>query len=215
MNMIRATFLLCLLASSSLIAPSIATAQDAYITINPPQRTEVAPGKIEVLGFFWYGCPHCYRLESEMVTWTRKLPAHVQFKRQPAVFSDRWVHLAQAYYALEALGEATRLHAEVFEAIHEEGRDLNTPEAFFTWAASKGVDRKKLTAAYQSFAVAAKVSKARQLSKAYPLDGVPALVINGKYLSSPAEAGGYAQLLHLADQLIARESRRDAAKDRP
>lgn len=208
MNKIRSTLLLGLIAASVWMLPGMATAQETFITVNPPQRTEVAPGKIEVLEFFWYGCPHCYQLEPELATWVRKLPAHVVFKRQPAVFSDRWVHLSQAYYALEALGELERLHVEVFQAIHEEGRDLNSPEAFFAWAASKGVDRKKLTAAYQSFAVVSKVARARQLSKAYPLDGVPALVINGKFVSSPASAGGYAQLLRVADQLIARESKR-------
>lgn len=203
---LKSALILTLLAASAWLPA--AHAKDAYTPVNPPQRTEVAPGKIEVLEFFWYGCPHCYQLEPELAQWVRKLPAHVEFKRQPAVFSDRWVHLTQAYYALEALGETERLHVEVFEAIHDEGRDLNSPEAFFAWAAGKGVDRNKLKSAYQSFAVASKVAKARQLSKAYPLEGVPALVINGKFVSSPSSAGGYTQLLRVADQLIARESRR-------
>lgn len=209
MNTIKSILLLGLMSASVWMAP--AQAKDPhktpYLTLNPPQATQVAPGKIEVLEFFWYGCPHCFQLEPELAAWVRKLPAHVEFKRQPAIFSDRWVHLTQAYYALETLGELDRLHVDVFEALHAEGRDLNSPEAFFAWAASQGVDRNKLKAAYLSFAVSAKVAKARQLSKTYPLEGVPALVINGKYLSSPSNAGGYTQLLRVADQLIARESK--------
>jgi thiol:disulfide interchange protein DsbA len=208
MNRIKSALLLGLMSASLWMLPGAANAQAPYITVTPAQHTEVAPGKIEVLEFFWYGCPHCFELEPELAAWAKKLPAHVVFKRQPAIFSDRWEPLAKAYFALEALGEVERLHGALLNTIHAEGRDLNAPEAFFAWAAAQGVDANKLKTAYQSFSVFSKVAKARQLSKAYPLKGVPALVINGKYLSSPSDAGGYVPLLRVADQLIARESKR-------
>ena len=95
-----------------------------------------------------------------------------------------------------------KLHADVFKAIHAQGIDLNTPETFFDWAATKGVDRKKLIAAYNSFGVNSKVMRAKQMTQAYKLTGVPAFAVNGKYTTSAYMTGSHAKLFEALDELV-------------
>lgn len=178
-----------------------------YNVLSPAQRTEVRPGQIEVLEFFWYRCPHCDKLQPDLKAWERRLPANVVVRRVPAVLNDNWLPLTRAYYALEAVGALDRLHQEVFHAIHRQGMDFNNPETFFNWAAGKGVDRRQLATAYGSFAVNGKVMRARQLTQAYRLDGVPAFAVNGKFTTSAAMTGSYAKLFEALDALIAMEQR--------
>lgn len=173
-----------------------------YVELSPHQPVETK-GKVEVLTFFWYRCPHCADLEPELEAWAKKLPGDVVLKRQPAVLSDSWLPLTRAYYALEALGLVDKLHAAAFRAIHQERIDLNNPDIFFDWAARQGVDRKKLANAYNSFAVNAKAARAKQMTSRYKITGVPALVINGKYQTSAYLTGGHKKLFETLDDLIA------------
>lgn len=177
-----------------------------YVEI-PPQPVETR-SKVELIEFFWYRCPHCAHLEPELQSWLKKLPKNVQFKRQPAILNDGWVPLTRAYYALEALGLVDELHAEVFHAIHDQGIDLNDPDTFFEWAEGKGVDRKRMENAYNSFAVATKVARARQVARNYRLNGVPAFVVNGRYVTSAYITGGHPQLFAALDGLIAQEQQK-------
>jgi len=197
------TLSLTICAALSLTAHAAQPGKD-YIEIKPARAT-ATPGKVEVLEFFWYGCPHCYQLEPDLLLWSKKLPRNVVLVRQPAVLGESWMTLTQAYYALESLGEIPRLHGHLFNALHNEGRRFNSPESVVTWAATQGVNPDKLKAAFQSFTVHTKANRAKQLSQEYRLEGVPALVINGKYLTSPSMAGGYAGALRVADELIAQE----------
>ena len=177
-----------------------------YIELSP-QPTSVKRGQVEVLEFFWYKCPHCYHLEPELNAWVNKLPRNVVFKRLPGILSDAWMPLARAYYALEAVGLEEKLHGEVFQAIHAEHLDLDPPGAFLDWAAKKGADRKKLADAYNSFSVETKVMRARQLTRAFKLSGVPAFVVDGKYSTSAYLTGGVPQMFKALDELIAQESK--------
>lgn len=177
-----------------------------YVEI-PPQPVETR-SKVEVIEFFWYRCPHCAHLEAEVQDWVKKLPKDVQFKRQPAVLNDGWLPLTRAYYALEALGLVDKLHAEAFHAIHNQGIDLNDPDTFFEWAEGKGVDRKRLESAYKSFAVATKTARAKQLTRAYRLTGVPAFVVNGRYMTSAYITGGHPQLFAALNGLIAMQQQK-------
>jgi len=197
------TLSLTICAALSLTAHAAQPGKD-YIEIKPARAT-ATPGKVEVLEFFWYGCPHCYQLEPDLLLWSKKLPRNVALVRQPAVLGESWMTLTQAYYALESLGEIPRLHGHLFNALHNEGRRFNSPESVVTWAATQGVNPDKLKAAFQSFTVHTKANRAKQISQEYRLEGVPALVINGKYLTSPSMAGGYAGALRVADELIAQE----------
>ncbi|MDP2433288.1 MAG: thiol:disulfide interchange protein DsbA/DsbL [Pseudomonadota bacterium] len=178
-----------------------------YVEV-PAQPTSVKRGQVEVLEFFWYRCPHCFHLEPELNAWTKKLPKNVVFKRVPGVLNENWIPLTRAYYALEAADLLEKLHDDVFHAIHVEGLDLNPPGVFLDWAAKKGADRKKLAAAYNSFAVETNVMRAQQMTRALKLNGVPAFVVNGKYSTSAYLTGGNPQTFKVLDELIEQESRK-------
>jgi len=173
-----------------------------YAEVSPPQHTDVRHDQVEVLEFFWYRCPHCFHLEPELNAWAKKLPKSVVLERIPGILSNGWVPLARAYYALQALGLAHKLHEQVFEAIHVQHIDLNNPEIFFDWAATKGVDRRKLVAAYNSFGVNSKVMRAKQMTRAYKLTGVPSFAVDGKFTTSAYMAGGQEQLFKVLDGLV-------------
>jgi protein dithiol oxidoreductase (disulfide-forming) len=200
-----ATFIVT--AALALTTPLAAAAQAGveYATLSPTQPTE-SRGKIEVIVFFSYTCPHCFDLEPDLHVWAKKLPKNVVLKRQPAIFSDAWEPMARAYFALEAMKAVDRLHGDLFNAIHVEDKTLTDPEAFFNWGASKGLDRARLKDAYHSFATGTKVARAKQLQRAYKINGVPALAINGKYVTSGSMAGSLPKSLQVASELIRRES---------
>lgn len=211
----RKTLSSVFLALPLMFALPTAQALDAgidYALVSPVQRTDVKPNQVEVLEFFWYRCPHCYQLEPALKQWAGKLPKNVVLTRVPGILNDSWMPLTRAYYALEALGQADRLHGQVFAAIHDQGMDLNNPEVFFDWAATKGVDRRKLAAAYHSFGVNSKVMRAKQITQAYKLNGVPALAVNGKYTTSAYMTGSQEKLFEALDALIAMELKGKAGK---
>lgn len=141
-------------------------------------------GKIEVLEFFWYGCPHCYSLHPHLKSWLANIPGDVSFQYVPATLRPNWVPAAKIFYAIEALGITGSLHDKIYDAVHRDKIDLNNESVLFDWIEKQGVDRKKFENTYQSFAVQNQVSRSTQMSRQYQLTGVPALVINGKYLTS-------------------------------
>jgi protein dithiol oxidoreductase (disulfide-forming) len=200
------------MAALALTLPLIFIAQPAaaleagkdYLAISPAQPTD-SKGKVEVLEFFAYTCPHCFDLEPELHAWSKKLPKDVVLKRVPAVFSEKWEPMARAFYTLETLGALDKLHVDVFEALHVKNQNLTPPEAFFSWAAARDLDRKRVQDVYNSFGVTMKVARAKQLSASYKLSGVPALVVNGKYLTSGSMTGSHAKTLEAVDSLIAME----------
>lgn len=173
-----------------------------FVSLPQAQPTE-AKGKIEVIEFFWYGCPHCYEFEPTLNAWLKTLPADVSFRRVPADFG-RWTGGARLYYTLQAMGVEDRLHAELFNAIHRERLNFNNPSAVGDWIAKKGIDRKKFDEVYRSFTVQTNVSRAQQLTRSHGLDGVPAVVVGGKYLTTNVLAGGYEPLPAIINGLIAR-----------
>lgn len=177
-----------------------------YLVLNPAQNVETR-GKIEVLEFFWYRCPHCRNFEPELAAWRKRLGRDVVAVRQPAILADHWEPLARVYYTLEALGAADRLHAAVFDAVQIQGHNLNDAETFFDWAAAQGLNRDRVKDAYHSFSVASKVNRARQITRSYRLDGVPAVAVNGKYLTSASFTGSHARTLEVVDALIEQERR--------
>lgn len=200
------------MATLALTLPLIFIAQPAaaleagkdYLAISPAQPTD-SKGKVEVLEFFAYTCPHCFDLEPELHAWAKKLPKDVVLKRVPAVFSEKWEPMARAFYSLETLGMLDKLHVDVFEALHVKNQNLTPPDAFFSWASARGLDRKRVQDVYNSFGVTMKVARAKQLSTSYKLSGVPALVVNGKYLTSGSMTGSHAKTLEAVDSLIAME----------
>ena len=188
-------------AGASLAAPLVEGKN--YMRLANPQPVETGK-KIEVIEFFSYGCPHCSALEPYLDAWRAKLPADVAFRRVPVMFHDQWVHLARIYYTLDALGDEAKISPEVFKAIHGDGVALWDDKKFLDWAATKGLDRKKVEAVFTSFAVDSKLKRAMQLGKDYGIDSVPTVVVDGKYMTSSAMVGTHAALPGAIDELVAK-----------
>lgn len=162
--------------------------QQPYATLSPPQPAE-GGGKVEVIEFFWYGCPHCYHLEPAVNAWLKTAPADVVFKRVHAIPSQAWAAHAQIFYTLESMGLVERMHQKVFDAIHRDGLNLTNPAIRNEWLAKNGIDVAKYTEMEKSFSVSAKMQRARQLTVDYKVDGVPRVFVNGKYYTAPEFAG--------------------------
>ena len=200
------------------LAAGLAQAEPAagveYRELSPPLPTEAA-GKIEIVEFFSYLCPHCYRFEPALKLWVNKLPKDAQFRRIPAMFGEEYAQAARAYHALEAIGELERLHAALFEAVHSATRLRAENEAALTeWLGKQGVDTKKFAAAYRSFSVEGKLKRAAQLTQAYKIEGVPSMTINGKYVVITDNMKSLEQLLGVSDYLVER-ARKESSKPAP
>jgi thiol:disulfide interchange protein DsbA len=184
-----------------------------YMVLPFPAQVETGD-RIEVREIFWYGCPHCYVLEPVLAKWLGKMPANAQFVRTPGT-APRWMIHGQAYYTFEALGALDKLHGAFFKAVQEQPGALNDEKAIAGFAVSHGVERKKFDDAFNSFGVRLKLEKAKQLNQDLNISSVPALVVDGKYMTTAAMAGGEGPMLNLLDDLIARaakERKKQAAK---
>ena len=170
------------------------------------------PGKIEVIEFFWYECPHCNAFEPALEAWTKQQPEDVAFRRVPVWFREEPFSAQQRlFYALEALGVLPTLHRKVFYAIHGERVRMRTPEDFSAFALKNGIDPLKFIAAYNAFGVQSKALQARQLASAYKIDAVPAMGVQGRYYTNgtlantgSSAAGSVDRMLGVVDMLIAR-----------
>jgi thiol:disulfide interchange protein DsbA len=178
-----------------------------YTTFNPPRATEVRE-KIEITEFFWLGCSHCYNLEPALQKWLKKLPKDVSFRRVPAVFPGKngglgpWAPGAKLYYTLEAMNLLDKLHGEAFDAVHIDRLNLSDDKVLLDWLGKKGVDTRKFSETYGSFAIQSKVQRAMQLTQAHGIDGVPALIVDGRYKPASGAAGSYEDIFVVVDQLI-------------
>lgn len=171
-----------------------------YLEVSLLQPVE-GGAKIEVREFFWYGCPHCYRLEPEIERWLKRKPANVRYLRTPGV-APKWLPHARAYYAFEALGAVDRVHAAFFRAVHEHKRALDDEASLVEFARENGVDAEGFRAALRSFGVRLQLEKARQLNVEAGIGSVPALLVDGRYLTTPTMAGGDAAVMKVVDYLI-------------
>jgi len=162
--------------------------------------------KVVVEEFFWYGCPHCSTFEPYLKSWDKTKPANVELARVPAIFRPEWEVQARAYYALSNMGKIDDLHEKIFTAIHKNKKRLDKKESLIDFIVENGVDRKKLMEEYNSFAVDGMVRKAKKKIKAYQIQGVPSVVVNGKYLTSGSMAGSYDNMIKITNYLIAKES---------
>lgn len=187
-----------------------ALAQQPYTELKPPLPTD-AQGKIEVLEFFWYECPHCYELEPVLEKWIARLPKDVEFRRIPATFNERWNISARVFYTLESMGLLQKLHKPLFDAIHKDRLRVTDERQLTDWLQRQGVDIAKFQAAYRSFAVESKLKRTQQLVAASKIDGVPALLIDGRYLvAAGGVVGTHERMTQIADALI-EQSRKSLA----
>ena len=204
-----------LLVASASFAQGAPVEGTDYIELKPAQAVDT-PGKIEIIEFFWYRCPHCYALEPDLEAWVKRLPRDVQFKRIPGVLNEDWAVDARIFYALEAIGEVERVHRPLFNAIHQQGGVRLRGDVFAKWVAEwlakQKVDMAKYDAAFHSFSVESKLRRAGQMASAYRLEGVPTLSVQGRYLvlASTSQRG----MLSTADFLIG-ETRKQPPKTKP
>ncbi|NOQ64184.1 MAG: thioredoxin domain-containing protein [Methyloprofundus sp.] len=200
--MIKAGLLLSLVIFTS----ASFAAGKGYTDLAAVQPTQ-DPTKVEVIEFFWYGCPHCYQFEPALTKWQETLPANVTFIRQPAVFSKVWAQHAKAYFTAEVLDVVEKVHADLFHAIQVKKEKLTSEADLAVFFVAHGVDKAAFHQAYNSFIVDTKMRQAKTMGPRYGITGVPAVVVNGKYLVNNRSAGSFENVIKVINELIVQESK--------
>jgi len=218
---LRREFLLALGAAPALLTASTVMAQVSpapregadYTVLNNPQPTD-SPGKIEVLDFFWYGCPHCYSFLPDLEAWRKRQGPDVAYKHVPVAFDSAREAHSKIFFALQVLNRVDDLHVTVFDAYHQRHLRLLDREEIADFMASNGIAREKWLAAYDSFTVAGLVSRARLMVQAYAIDGTPTIAIDGRFLTSPSmvQSHSFAGAITVMDYLVDRLRRERAHK---
>jgi protein dithiol oxidoreductase (disulfide-forming) len=172
-----------------------------YRLIEPPQQVETGD-RIEVIDFFWYGCPYCNQLLPFLEAWTKSKPSDVTVRRMPAILKDSWTPHARIYYTLELLNEAERLHARVFRSYHVEELHMSKPDVMEQWAVKNGIDKRKWVDAYFSPEVDGKIARAVRAMKLYSVEGTPSLAVDGRYITSGSMAPSIKDMVVVLDDLV-------------
>jgi len=204
MNFLRnalALLLLAFAAGAHAQAPSALEQGRNFIRLEKPYPV-TGGDKIEVIEFFYYGCPVCYELEPKLSRWYFNGPTSVALRRVPALSSDNWDNFAKLFYTLEAMGQLGRLHWPVYDNFHFNGIKLNEEEVAAAWVAHNGLDKQKFIAIYNSPQVREKLTAAHVLMQAFEIKGVPSIVVDGKFLTSARMAGGTSELIQVVQQLV-------------
>lgn len=176
-----------------------------YVRLSKPATTEAPAGKVEVVEFFWYSCPHCKDFEPVFAAWKQKAPAHVSVRRVPVAFNASFVPQQKLFFALQSMPNFEALHVKVFDAIHVERNRLAKDEDIFAWVEKQGVDVAKFKEAYNSFNVSNQLRKATQLQQEYDVEGVPSMGVAGKYYTDGPRAGSMQNVLAVVEYLAAQK----------
>ena len=174
-----------------------------YIKLGKPASVSAPAGKVEVIEFFWYSCPHCNAFEPQFEAWVKSQPADVVVQRVPVAFNAFFVPQQKLYFTLEGMNLLPQLHAKVFRTIHVERNLLKTDDAIFEWVGKQGVDLAKFKTVYNSFTVNNQVRKASQLQNEYDVEGVPAMGVAGRYYTDGTKAGNMENVLRVVNALVA------------
>lgn len=196
---LAALFLACAAAGAQ--AQSAPELGRDYVRLDPAQPVS-GGDKIEVIEFFYYGCPVCYELEPKLSRWYFNGPGMVALRRVPALSSDNWDNFGKLFYTLEAMGQLARLHWPVYDNFHFNGVKLNEQAVAAAWAAHNGVDKQKFLDTFGSPQIQAKLATARKMTQSYEIKGVPSIVVDGKFLTSARMTGGTDALLRVVDGLV-------------
>lgn len=183
-----------------------AIAADGYELINPPQNTST-PDKVEVIEYFWLGCPHCYAFEPNISAWAQNMPENVAFIREAPPLNPSWEQHSRSFYAAQLLGHEHEFVEAMFKAIHEGRQRMRKPEDIAELAAAVGMDKEKFLKTMDSFGVQTKLNRSMQLAKAAGLTGVPSVVINGKYRTGAGVAGGNDGIIRVINETVAMEKK--------
>jgi protein dithiol oxidoreductase (disulfide-forming) len=198
--------LLCLslglIAATASASPTAPVSGKDYTVLSSPQPVEVPAGKIEVIEFMWYGCPHCNEFDPFLEDWVKKQGPDVVFKRVPVAFRDDFIPHSKMYHAVDALGLAQELTPKIFHEIHVNKDYLLTPEAQAAFLSKNGVDPKKYMEAYNSFSTQTALQRDTKLMNDYKIDGVPTLAVQGKYETGPAQTNSLPGTIQVLDYLV-------------
>lgn len=194
--------LFILICNASVIAQSI---EDSYTIIRPVQPTQTED-KIEIVEIFYYGCGGCYSFEPHLQRWLQTKPDNTEFRRIPAVFNKAWIPLAKAYYTAIKLGVLEKTHQKLFDAIHKNKRNIFDDVAIKAFFIKQGVDGDEFSRVYNSMEINTKIRQADVMGRKYRVPSVPAIIINGKYLTGPAKARSNENLFKVMNILISKES---------
>jgi len=200
----------CLLATAAIGLPGSLFAQAKkpedgveYMTLDKRVNVDAPPGKIEVIEFFWYSCPHCNAFEPKLNAWIQKLPPDVFMKRVPVAFREDFVPQQRLFYTLEAMGKLDQLHTKVFNAIHQERIPLSREDGILEWADKQGLDKAKFKELFNSFGVTSKARRAAQIQDAFKVTGVPAIGVAGRYYTDGDLARNMDRALQVTEYLVA------------
>jgi protein dithiol oxidoreductase (disulfide-forming) len=204
MKRLLGTLLLSLSMMAGVVhaSPSAPVAGKDYTVLAQQQPLDVPAGKIEVIEFMWYGCPHCNEFDPYLEAWIAKQGPDVVFKRVPVAFRDDFIPHSKMYYALDALGLANKLTPAVFHEIHVNKDYLLSPEDQAKFLATQGVDPKKYMDAYNSFSTQSALQRDKALLDAYKIEGVPTLAVQGKYETGPAATNSLPGTIQVLDFLV-------------
>jgi len=190
------------------VSAEIREGQDYYVLSDSQPVRE--GNSIEVIEFFWYGCPHCYHLNPYIKTWLENPPEDVKFRYVPAILQSGWVHGAKLFYALDAIKETGRLHDKVYDAIHRDNINLTNDSVLFDWVTVLGIDTDRFTQSFRSFEIQNMVARSTLMSRQYQLTGVPTLVIDGRYVTSGRKGGSSEDAIMVIEQLLEKVRRERA-----
>ena len=199
-------------AASALTLPLASTAQAQarqfkegkdYRRLDKPVAPDAPAGKVDVIEFFWYSCPHCNAFEPALEAWVKAAPKDMSIRRMPVAFNASFVPQQKLYYALEGMGKLDEMHAKVFRAIHVEKQKLAKDDEILAWVAKQGVDAAKFKEVYGSFTVSNQIRRASQLQDAYGVEGVPSMGVAGKYYTDGTMAGNMLNVLQVVEHLAA------------
>ena len=187
---------------AGLLATSASAQSQNYLEVTPAQPSDTT-GKIEVLEFFAYNCPHCNALQPMIENWAKTLPDNVVVRPVPVAFNAKMADMQRMYYTLEAL-DRLDLHSAFFHALHDEHKRLFDAAPMADWAAEQGIDKATFESVFKSFGVSTKLARANELTNAYKVEGTPTLAIGGRYVTSPSMTNSYEATITQAQALLDR-----------
>lgn len=200
---------------TALLLALLTTAATAQVRTGLPFRTldpvlpplsgllgDTPKGKIEVIQFFYYGCPHCFDQQPLIDDWLARKPTDVEFRYIPALRDEKWVPLTKAWFALDKMGEATRLHRPIYDVINFDGVMLSDEAKLFDWIGRNGVERNRFIEVYNSDEIKAKLDEARKLTTVYGVRATPTLVVGGRFAVASGVAGSHFEAIRMLNQFV-------------
>jgi thiol:disulfide interchange protein DsbA len=184
-----------------------------YFLLENPRR--IRGDKVEIMEFFSYACQHCFRFDKDLDSWVEARKDRIKFVRNPLIASEHWRTMGRAYYTMQQLNILEAGHLQLFSAIHDARRTLNTAEKLAAELATDNITEATFISTFNSAEITAKINRADALSRRFKIATVPNMVVNGKYLVRTSDKVGLARMLDIMDFLLAKELTPESEKTSP